>query len=132
MKKTLLVCMLTAALVCAYALPNLIAADAPADGLKMDKTPKPVVFNHSTHKDDKCTDCHHSAEDAANPKKCSSAGCHDVMGKEDKSEKSYYQAMHKMTATKVKSCLACHKEKAGADVEKKKALTACAKSKCHP
>lgn len=128
MKKSLIACGMCAAFVSALALGNLVAADAP-DGIKMAKTKQPVVFNHSTHKEVKdCKECHHEGKDN---QKCSDAGCHDILDKADKSPKSYYVAIHSMTAKKA-SCLACHKKAAGDDAEKKKALTGCKGSKCHP
>ena len=118
----------------AFVLPALAAQpEAPADGLKMQKSEKKVVvFNHSTHKDMKCVDCHHPVDGKEDYRPCATAGCHDVMGQKDKSVKSYYQAMHKAKDPKHASCVSCHTEKAGADKEKKKELVGCAKSKCHP
>jgi hypothetical protein len=119
------------ALAVAIAMPALAAAPkAPADGLKMDKTKQPVVFNHSTHKAVKCGDCHHPVNGKEDYQKCSTAGCHDSMDKKDKSAKGYYHAMHDK-GTKFKTCVGCHLEAAGADAAKKKELTGCKGSKCH-
>ncbi len=131
MKKFLSIGIVCAALVCFAALPVLNAADAPADGLSMAKTPKPVTFNHSTHTGDDCKVCHHTWDGAAPVKKCSEAGCHDNMDKKDKSVNSYYQAMHSKKAAKA-TCVSCHKKVAGKDKAKKKQLTGCKKSACHP
>lgn len=114
-------------IVAAFALP-VIAADAPADGLKMQATKLPVVFNHSTHAKVACVDCHHLVNGAENYSKCGNAGCHDSFDKKDKSIKGYYSLMHK----NAKGCVACHKKAAGSDEAMKKALTGCKKSKCHP
>ena len=130
--KKLFACFVIAAFVCAFALPNLYAVDAPADGIKMDKTPNPVVFNHSTHTGENCEFCHHkSKDDPANIKSCASEGCHDVFDKKDKSEKSYYKVIHGKHDT-IPTCLSCHREKAGSDKELKKKLTGCKASACHP
>lgn len=121
-------------LLAAFVLPALAAQpEVPADGLKMEKSGKKVViFNHSTHKAAKCGDCHHPVNGKEDFRPCSTAGCHDVMGQKDKSERSYYQSMHKLKENKHQSCLSCHKTAAGEDKDKKKELTGCAKSKCHP
>lgn len=132
MKKILSLGLVCAALVCFAALPNLNAADAPADGLKMAKTKNAVTFNHSTHASEDCKACHHKWDGAAAIKKCSDAGCHDNFDKKDKSVNSYYQAMHTRKAKETESCLSCHKAAAGKDKAKKKELTGCRKSACHP
>ncbi len=129
--KKLFVFVVAAAVLCAFALPSLFAADAP-DGIKMDKTAQPVTFNHSTHTEENCEFCHHtSGGDTANIQKCSDAGCHDIMDKADKTSASYYKAMHGKHDT-IPTCVSCHREKAGADAEKKKELAGCKQSACHP
>ncbi len=130
MKKFLSMGLICAALVCFAALPALNAADAPADGLKLAATEKPVVFNHSTHKATDCKACHHKWDGAAPIQKCNNAGCHDVMDKKDKTVNSYYQAMHNKKAAKP-TCLSCHVDAAGKDKELKKKLTSCKGSACH-
>ncbi len=132
MKKLLIlgIFCITAALV----LPALAAQpEAPADGIKMNKTgKKEVTFNHSTHKEVKCGECHHPVDGKEDYRPCSTAGCHDNLDKADKSVHSYYQIMHKTKDAKHQTCISCHAAKAGDDKEKKKELTGCAKSKCHP
>lgn len=132
--KKLFMCFVVAACVCAFALPNLYAVDPPADGSMMDKTKQPVAFNHSTHQDEDCEFCHHmSKDDPANIKSCSSEGCHDVFDMKDKTQQSYYKAIHGNHKT-IPTCLSCHREKAKAsgDKELKKKLTSCKGSACHP
>lgn len=132
--KKLFACFVVAACVCAFALPNLYAVDAPADGIKMDKTSMPVTFNHSTHTKEDCRFCHHKAsEDMTDIKSCSAEGCHDVLDRKDKSEKSYYKAMHGNHKT-IPTCVSCHREeaKANGDKEFKKMMTSCKGSACHP
>ncbi|MDL2285417.1 cytochrome c3 family protein [Desulfovibrio sp. OttesenSCG-928-F07] len=119
-------------LISAFAITAIAAPTAPADGYKMAKTKKPVVFNHSTHTAIKCAECHHPVNGKEDYRACSTAGCHDNMDQKDKSINSYYQAMHKAKGAKFDTCISCHNKVAGADKDKKKALSGCAKSKCHP
>ncbi len=121
-------------LLAAFVLPALAAQpEVPADGQKLEKGGKKVViFNHSTHKAQKCVECHHPVDGKEDFRPCATAGCHDIMGQKDKSINSYYQAMHKKQDVKHNSCVACHTTTAGDDAAKKKELTGCAKSKCHP
>ncbi len=122
-----------ALLALALAIPA-IAADqpaAPADGIKMDAAKKGVVFNHSTHKEQKCGECHHPVDGKEDYRKCATAGCHDSMDRKDKSAKGYYHIIHDK-GTKFRTCLGCHLEVAQAKPEQKKELTACKGSKCHP
>lgn len=120
-------------LVSAFALTAIAAPAAPADGLKMEKTKKPVVFNHTTHASVACAECHHPVNGVEDYRKCSTAGCHDNFDPKDKkSINSYYQAMHKAKGAKFDTCVSCHVKVAGDDKAKKKELAGCAKSKCHP
>lgn len=132
MKKILSLGVICFAVACFCALPVLNAADAPADGLKMENTKNPVVFNHSTHKDSTCQDCHHKWDGASAIKKCSDAGCHDNLDKKAKGQDSYYKAMHNRRVKETDSCISCHGKVAGKDKAKKKHLTGCKKSACHP
>ena len=117
----------------AFALTAVAAApNAPADGLKMNKTKKLVTFNHSTHASIKCVDCHHQVDGKEDYRACATAGCHDKLEQKDKSINSYYQVMHKRKGNKFETCVSCHEKTAGADKDKKKELAGCAKSKCHP
>ncbi len=126
-----------AVLVLAFAAPAMAAQpEVPADGLKMSKTKKVVVFNHSTHKDVSCVSCHHPVDGKEDYRQCSTAGCHDNLDPKDKkSLQSYYKIAHDRKGGKYDSCVSCHlkvvKEK-GNDKDLRKALTGCAKSKCHP
>jgi hypothetical protein len=133
MKRTLSVCLLSAALVAA-AWTLALAAEAPKTPSKLAYFPaKVVTLKHETHKAVDCKVCHHEPDFAKGKvKKCSEKGCHDSMDKNDKSEKSLYQAFHKKGG-KNKSCLECHTAEAEKlDAEKGKALKSCAKSVCHP
>ena len=117
----------------ALALPALASTPAaPADGLKMDKTKQNVIFNHSTHKASPCVDCHHAVNGKEDYRKCSTAGCHDNMDRKDKSVNAYYRVMHNKADTKFSTCVSCHLQAAEKAPDKKKDLTACKQSKCHP
>jgi len=126
-----------ALLILALALPALAAQpDVPADGMKLDKLTKPpkppVTFNHSSHKDIKCGECHHVVEGKENYGKCGNEGCHDSLDRKDKSVKGYYRTMHEKSGTKFATCASCHAQTAEKFPDKKKELTACKGSKCHP
>lgn len=131
MKKTLLISMVTAALVCLFALPALYAVDAPGDlsikvpaGVKATKTP--VAFSHKGHAALDCKVCHHTWDGTSPIKKCDAAGCHiDTSKKGKKEPTSYYSAFH---AGKDHSCVGCHKA-----LKKAKKATGPTKcSACHP
>jgi len=131
MKKSLLVSLFCAALLCMFAVPSAFAVEAPAgdmmitapEGAKTKK--KPVAFSHVKHGEFKCQDCHHTWDGKAPIKKCTDSGCHDIVaakGKDKKDIKYFETAFHN-------SCYkGCHKDlkKAG----KKTGPTAC--GKCHP
>lgn len=104
----------------------------PSDPVMMELTKKPVAFDHSFHKDRQCVECHHQVDGLEHFQKCASAGCHDVLGQKDKTVHSYYRIAHDRKVEKSYSCLKCHFEVAQAQPDKKKALTSCADSSCHP
>lgn len=104
----------------------------PTEPLKMALTKKTVMFDHSEHKDVPCGACHHQVAGKENYQKCSTAGCHDVLGQKDKSVNSYYRIAHDRKLKDIKSCLSCHFEVAEAKPDKKKELTSCVGSACHP
>lgn len=106
---------------------------APADGITMKRSgKKEVVFNHSTHKEVGCAECHHPVEGKEDYRPCATEGCHDITGTAEKSIRSYNQAMHKKKDIKFQTCVSCHEKTAGDDKARKKELAGCAKSKCHP
>lgn len=135
MKKSLMISLMVAALVCVFALPAVIAGNtAPdtvvmkaPDGQKMRKTP--VTFPHKAHVDTgiDCMTCHHKATDKNAIKSCSVEGCHNDASRAAKRDpKGFYKAFHskKMDA----SCVACHKKEKKAG--KKNVPTSC--KSCHP
>lgn len=136
MKKTFIV-VAVMAMVCALALPSLHAVDAPdgimLDHFKAEKNNLVVPFNHSTHADLECTECHHMWDGSSEIQGCTTEGCHDVMDKKDKSANSWYKVTHDRR-TELSSCVGCHKELdvVKSDKAKKKELTSCRGSACHP
>ena len=132
MKKLLtlaIFCMMAALVIPAFAAQP----EVPADGLKLNKGgKKEVVFNHGTHKEIACVECHHQVDGKEDYRSCATAGCHDAMGQKEKGINSYYQAMHKVKDPQHQSCVSCHTKTAGDDKDLKKQLAGCAKSACHP
>lgn len=131
--KRVMVLALAAVLCVAFSMVAY-AVDAPTGPVKMDATKKPVMFNHDTHKDSKCGECHHPVDGKENYQKCSTAGCHSAAKADKKKAGSYYKIVHNKKAGKsgIATCISCHKKVAGKDKAQKKALTGCKKSKCHP
>lgn len=70
-----------------------------------------VTFNHSTHKDIKCSFCHHKAESRKTRyAECTTAGCHDVKGARQRGKNSVFMAYHDPKSDR--SCFGCHKREA--------------------
>jgi len=118
MKKSLMISLMVAALVCVFALPAVIAGNAPADnmvlkapeGVKMTKAA--VDFPHKAHEGAgiDCMVCHHKATDKNAITGCSVEGCHTDASKAAKKDpKGFYQAWH--SKKNEASCLGCHKMK---------------------
>lgn len=91
-----------------------LAATAPTAPIKLTAKNGDVTFNHKTHADAKCADCHHA--DADKPAACTT--CH---GKDPKAPK-VFDAFHKGEH----SCKPCHEKAIAAG---KKAPKAC--GDCH-
>ncbi len=112
MKRTLLTCIVTAALVSVVGLFNLYAADAPDDlvlkvPLGAKATKHPVSFSHKGHAFIDCRTCHHMWDGNGEIKKCAAEGCHiDASQKGKKKPTSFYSAFH---AKAENSCVGCHK-----------------------
>lgn len=73
-------------------------------------TPKKgdVTFNHASHMDIACQQCHHTVADSFTIQSCMSEGCHDNI--KDRSETfSVYRTFHTTQENK-KSCVGCHRE----------------------
>ncbi len=134
MKKSLMISLMVAALVCVFALPAVIAGNAPADqmvlkapdGVKATKAP--VDFPHKAHVDTgiDCMTCHHKATDKNAIKGCAAEGCHTDGSKAAKKDpKGFYQAWHSKKSDA--SCVGCHKT---AKKEGKSVPVGC--KDCHP
>ncbi len=134
MKKSLMISLMVAALVCAFALPSVIAGNAPAPEMTLEvpagakATKAPVMFPHKKHEDAglDCLTCHHKAKSKDDCKSCASEGCHvDASKAAKKDPKGFYSAFHSKKSEA--SCLGCHKaqKKAGKNVP-----VSC--KQCHP
>jgi hypothetical protein len=111
MKKSIISILTAMALVFAFVLPNLNAADAPGDDYMIPKPggdyePKQqsIPFAHSVHGEIDCTHCHHEGEVTQG---CMDAGCHDLIYPETPEERrdiAYFEkAYHDM-------CITCHRD----------------------
>lgn len=122
MKKSMLLSLICAALLCLVAAPILSAADAPKDDLVVSapegmktkekdgqpgKLQKSVPFPHSKHAAVECAKCHHTMAKDGVAKKCTTSGCHDSLeakGKDNaKDIKLVENAFHNQ-------CIECHKD----------------------
>ena len=99
--------------------------------MNMDRTPtekRHMVFNHSSHAKVDCAFCHHKAAESGTPYVgCAEKGCHDILDRKDKSEHSYYQAIHKKKVDK--SCVGCHQKLAADNADLKAKFKGC--NPCH-
>lgn len=130
-------CILAAAFI--LASPAITAGiEAPGtmaiDNYKSEAANLKVNFNHLSHSNYECVECHHQWDPGCGepPKPCSYSGCHDVMDKKEKSKSSYYKIIHDMRPKEISTCVSCHRETAGGDKEMKKKLAGCRGSVCHP
>ena len=129
MKKHLFLSCLLSLVLAAPALASQPAV--PDKPLEFKGSKKTVIFNHSTHTTVECVVCHHNVDGKPNYQKCATSGCHDdLTGR--KGVKSLYAAVHTKKGLKQETCLSCHTKLATEQPDKKKELTGCAKSKCHP
>ncbi len=143
MKKITMVCLvfLTVTLVTSLGVraDEGVVFDAPKDGLIIDfikgNSPRDlsVAFNHSTHAEYTCNECHHKMfllKGKSAPKSC--VTCHsDVDVNSVKGYKSYFKAMHKIRQkprTARPACVSCHTTEFGTNND----MTGCATSSCHP
>ena len=139
MKKIILVCLAALALAMGANADEKEAFKAPADGLKIDfikgnsERDLFVMFNHSTHTEYECADCHHKMfqlKGERPPRSC--VVCHDNVDVNDsKGYRSYFKAMHKLRQAPRAprpACVSCHTIKFG----NRKEMTGCGTSSCHP
>ncbi|XPV76922.1 MAG: cytochrome c3 family protein [Desulfovibrio sp.] len=107
---------------------------APDDDLLINKikgnSPRDigVIFNHSSHGDYDCVECHHRWKGDKAPVSCANGSkCHNELEPNElRSPKSFFKAMHKKN-TRHQSCVQCHTEIAEGD----KDMTGCTRSMCH-
>jgi len=137
--KKLLMFGLSLALVSGLAISaSAEGSSAPTEDIKMALTNEPVMFSHEEHLEEgiKCISCHHPVDgiESEERRKCSTAGCHDILGSKDKTVNSYYLAIHdrKSVYEYDTSCMKCHLTVVKADPDKRKELTSCKGSSCHP
>lgn len=109
MKKTLLITLMITALLGAFTVSVVVAADAPANDVEM-KYPgdgakyAPIMFSHAKHADLECAKCHHKMGESEDMK-CTT--CHsDTSKKAKRDPEGYYQAFHGKSDM---SCVGCHK-----------------------
>ena len=75
-----------------------------------DYTPKKadVTFNHVSHLDINCIDCHHTMPDTYTIESCMTEGCHDNIKSRGEVDSVYF-AFHTGRDTS-KSCVGCHRK----------------------
>ena len=73
-------------------------------------TPKKadVTFNHASHMQIACADCHHTVASNFTIESCTTEGCHDNIKTRGETN-SVYTAFHTGKDT-TKSCVGCHRE----------------------
>ena len=134
MKKTALFSGAAAIIV---AILLILFMDSPpqyeASVVNMNRTRLPVQFNHEAMQEVECVTCHHLVNGEENYSRCSSRGCHDILGSNARREvRSYYRITHEPHPRQYYSCMKCHLEVAARKPELKSGLTACSGSLCHP
>ncbi|GFH63277.1 MAG: cytochrome c class III [Candidatus Desulfovibrio kirbyi] len=114
------------------------AVEAPRTPTELNWTSRPVLFSHQIHfgalggdAATQCASCHHPVEGDIPYKTCATHDCHDNLDKRDTSPRSYYLAIHKNKKEKYWSCVSCHEQRAGEDVEAIKKMVGCNASVCH-
>ncbi len=120
MKKVLLMCLAICfalsfssfTLLNAMKLPKDILMDV-SQGKTKNPLYAPVNFPHQKHVKQGCTTCHHKWTNKKEPpKKCTSSGCHSILGAKGAQMKdvhSAYDAYHNRKSQH--SCIGCHQMK---------------------
>ncbi|WP_045219067.1 cytochrome c3 family protein [Desulfonatronum thioautotrophicum] len=111
MKKSMFLLMAIAALVIAFVLPSLHAADVPGDDYMI---PKPggdyeprvlsIPFSHNVHAEIDCYHCHHTGDVNEG---CMDAGCHDLIFPETPEERRDIRYFEKAYHDQ---CIGCHRD----------------------
>ena len=102
--------------------------DQPLQMQHTAKEKRHVVFSHTAHQQLDCVFCHHKPVAEKTFASCTAQGCHDNFDRKDKSEHSYYQAIHKRDSEK--SCAGCHRKLAKSSEAFKEKFRGC--TPCHP
>lgn len=107
--------------VCALLLAGPVLADAARPNLKnlsqpilIAKGPSKrmyVTFNHSTHREITCRNCHHTGLPGNRYASCNNAECHAIVAPNSREVLSVYMAYHAPDTQR--SCFGCHKPLAG-------------------
>ena len=135
MKKILALGLLGFTLCAAPVFSETPEPEAPEDGMAINyikgrsERDLSVVFNHSSHADYACVDCHHTTKEGEEPVSCASdKRCHAKTGIDElRGFKSYFRTMHKKDR-RHPTCVGCHTELFKGD----KDMTSCTRSACHP
>lgn len=131
MKKSMIVSLAVSALVLAFLLPNLFAAEVPGDDYMIPKPEgidvkqKSLPFSHAKHAAYGCVDCHHTSEGTNVTEGCTDAGCHDLFVAATPEEKRDIRFFEKAYHDQ---CIGCHRDLRKA--EKPTGPVAC--TGCHP
>lgn len=133
MRRYLFTLMASVVLVLFVAFPSISQQAAPAEDITLAYFPeKVVIYKHSAHAGIECGTCHHTWDGAAAMRKCTDSGCHDSFDRQDKSERSLYNAIHGKGKDTIPSCVQCHRDEGAKNPDKRKQLTGCTDSLCHP
>ena len=108
-----------------------VAPEVPADEVVLSGSKKDVPFSHLYHDSLACTVCHHLVNGKKQFAKCSTFGCHDdLMGRREM--RSLYYVVHAQGNLRHQTCMSCHIRAAEKAPDRKKELTGCSSSGCHP
>lgn len=86
---------------------NLMARFHPIELDAGDSKRMYVIFNHSTHKDIACRNCHHTGLPGNRYAACTSPECHAITAPSSREPLSVYMAYH--APNMKRSCYGCHK-----------------------
>ena len=90
--------------------PNLKNLDKPIE-LNAGDVPKMyVIFNHSSHKNIACRNCHHEGLPGNRYAPCTNSECHAITSPASREPLSVFMAYHAPDMDR--SCLGCHKARA--------------------
>lgn len=87
-------------------IPSSSTLQSKASGYTTKKGP--VTFNHASHMQIACQQCHHTVADTMSFQGCMTDGCHDNLATRTETN-SVYRTFH-TTQDKNKSCVGCHRD----------------------